>query len=373
MCRMLLVRASEGRADAWPTLHRDNQRSGFSSTVLKGPFEQKWFRDFHDEMIATRCEAIVAEDKVFVGTFAGKLHALSVASGETAWDFQAEGRIGHSPCYCNGQILFGTDAAFNCGYVYSLAAADGALRWKPTDQTFFAFKLDDGTEPFVPPVLFVATGLHNPPTPPTFNPQTGALYTWYASNLSSYSVGVPAAVQRLGQLDAATGTITSIAYAEREQFGAGEFAPPSDESQALSLMGNVIVNTHQGVVIGMDLDSKQWTRFYAARDSYGGIFGPLRVGGWTPPRSNPSSSLVKCAQFSSLPIIYPPFFLPSPFACKTSIQSQRQQTFPPTTWPQNIHYSFRRRLPNERPRPIRCFATTLRRRCRVSRTLPRMC
>jgi len=154
------------------------------------------------------------------------------------------------------------------------------LEKKPTDQTFFAMSLRDGAEPFVPQVLFTATGLHNPPGPPAFNPKTGELYTWYASMLSSYSGGVPAAVQMLGTLDAKTGQLTGVPHNNGEKFNAGEFAPPSDESQSLGLMGSVVINTHQGVVIGYDLQSRQWIRFYSARDTYGGVFGPLRVGGW---------------------------------------------------------------------------------------------
>lgn len=114
----------------WPTLHRDYQRSGYAGQIVPGPYERKWFRDFHDEMIATRCEAIVAEGMVFVGTFAGKLHALDVVNGETVWSFQAHGPIGASPCYRDGRLYFGSDDAFNRGTLYCLNAADGELIWQ---------------------------------------------------------------------------------------------------------------------------------------------------------------------------------------------------------------------------------------------------
>src|SRR5262245_17777431 len=71
-----LAATSHAQPSSWPTLHRDNQRSGHTAEVIGGPYERKWFRDFHDEMIASRVEAIVAEGLVFVGTFAGKVHAL---------------------------------------------------------------------------------------------------------------------------------------------------------------------------------------------------------------------------------------------------------------------------------------------------------
>jgi len=118
-------------ADSWPTLHRDNQRSGYTPTVIPGPYERKWFRDFHDEMIASRVEAIVAEGKVFVGTFAGNLHALNVTDGGTAWTFKAAGPIGHSPVYHNGRLYVGSEGErFDRGYVYCVSAADGREIWR---------------------------------------------------------------------------------------------------------------------------------------------------------------------------------------------------------------------------------------------------
>ena len=102
---LLLATQAHGQ---WHTLHNDYQRSGYSSEVVAGPYERKWWRDFHDEMIATRCEAIVAEDKVFVGTFAGTLYALDIVDGSTQWEFQADGPIGASPCYHDGHIYFGS-------------------------------------------------------------------------------------------------------------------------------------------------------------------------------------------------------------------------------------------------------------------------
>lgn len=110
----------------WPTLHKDLQRSGYTAETLQGPFERKWFRDFHDEMIASRVEAIVAGDKCYVGTFAGNLHALNIADGGTAWTFKAGGPIGHSPVYADGRIVFGADD----GKVYCLDTSNGKEFWE---------------------------------------------------------------------------------------------------------------------------------------------------------------------------------------------------------------------------------------------------
>src|SRR5688500_1138448 len=110
----------------WPTLHRDNQRSGHTAEFVTGPYERKWFRDFHDEMIATRVEAIAARGIVYVSTLAGVVHALDPVTGETRWTFNTRGPVGCSPTYADGRLLFGSDD----GHLYCLDTRDGAERWR---------------------------------------------------------------------------------------------------------------------------------------------------------------------------------------------------------------------------------------------------
>ncbi|HYW78173.1 MAG TPA: PQQ-binding-like beta-propeller repeat protein, partial [Thermoguttaceae bacterium] len=134
----------------WHTLHNDYQRSGHTNEIVEGPYERKWWRDFHDEMIATRCEAIVAESKVFVGTFAGNLYAIDVDSGNTQWKFKAHGPIGASPCYHDGKLYFGSDDAFDRGTLYCLRVASGELVWKyTTPGGIWASPACDGTNVYV--------------------------------------------------------------------------------------------------------------------------------------------------------------------------------------------------------------------------------
>jgi outer membrane protein assembly factor BamB len=428
----------------WPTLHKDLQRSGYTAETLQGPFERKWFRDFHDEMIASRVEAIVAGGKCYVGTFAGNLYALNVADGSTAWTFKAGGPIGHSPAYADGKIVFGSDdgkvtcldagsgrkiwdcdegggiwvsPAVSHGIVYlgtrsgvitALTLGEGQTRWRiqaggiilkpasvtedgekvifgsedmhvyclsrggtllwkskklqglslrdeaptiwkgmvvvrtspadgfhevmnrnqnflakvqkeiplgekdkviddkytayilryseerhkieqqavvkylkdnPWDQTFTALKLEDGTEPWVAPVFYTC-GLHNPPTAPTFNPATGDCYTYYRTSLTNYSRGVRP-FTGVGRIDPATGLIENLNHAQGDQPGWSDFASIGDETQALSLMGGILLSTHQGTVGGLNLATRKWFNVVNARDTYGGIFGPGALpGGW---------------------------------------------------------------------------------------------
>ncbi len=428
----------------WTTLHRDPQRSGFSADVVGGPYERKWHRDFHDEMIASRVEAIVAEGKCFVGTFAGNLHALDVADGKTLWTFRAKGPIGHSPEYRDGRLYVGSDdgklhclKASDGGVVWSYAAGAGVwvaplcdgervyfgdragvfhavdakggarawtiatggmilkpaslsedgkrivfasedmqvyavdpmgkLLWKsrklaglstrdqaptiwkglaivrtspadgfhevmnrnqdfmarvqkaiplgpedkvlndkhgayilrydaardraeqeavvkylaenPHDRTFYALKLEDGTEPWVAPVFYTC-GLHNPPTPPAFDPKTGECYTYTRTCLTNYSRGVRP-FTGVGRIDRETGRIESLWHAQGDEVGWSAFATIGDETQSLSLMGEVLLSTHQGTIGGLHTKTRKWHPIHNARDTYGGIFGPGALpGGW---------------------------------------------------------------------------------------------
>ena len=43
------------------------------------------------------------------------------------------------------------------------------------EQTFHAFRVNDGSEPWIAPILYTG-GLHNPPAPPCANPETGEVF-----------------------------------------------------------------------------------------------------------------------------------------------------------------------------------------------------
>lgn len=430
----------------WRTLHKDYQRSGYTDEVIQGPYERKWYRDFHDEMIATRVEAIVAEDLCFVGTFAGNMYALDISDGGVVWKFKAAGPIGASPCYDKGRLYFGADEGFAKGHLYCLDAKNGSLVWKynagagiwvspacdgriiyfgdragvfhaissrtggllwnletdgmilkpasfslsgdrvifgsedmhvyclssegrllwksnkleglsmrdqgptiwqglaivrtnpadsfhtvlgrngdvlkqiqlsqrrtdedkvlldkwndlimhPTprrrkaeqdgiieyldsnryDKCFYALRLEDGEEPWTAPVFYTG-GLHNPPTPPTFNPKTGELYTFCRSALTYYLRGVRR-YNAMGRIDRRTGRFDFYWPARESDRNWYPFAMIGDETQALSIMGDMLICTHQGTLAGLNLKTLEVTTIWAGRDTYGGIFGPATIQG----------------------------------------------------------------------------------------------
>jgi putative pyrroloquinoline-quinone binding quinoprotein len=425
----------------WPTLHRDYQRSGYTDEIVTGPYERKWFRDFHTEMIASRVEAILAESLCFVGTFAGNLYALDVTNGKTVWRFSTNGPIGHSPCYDGGRVYFGSDD----GYLYCVQATNGKELWRyraqggvwvapacdgdtvyfgdragmfqavdartgkrrwslptgymiltpasfspdqqkilfasedmhvycvsgqgkllwrspklqgvslrdhaptiwrglaivrtnpadgfhttmglngemleavqrklpllsedkvllekwgdyivkktprrraaeqqavmeylknhPAYQTFYAFDLETGAEPWKAQVLYTC-GLHNPATPPTFNPHTGELYTLYRTAMTNYLRGIRR-YSALGRLNRETGRI-DFSWPQTPQKDWNNFPMIGDETQSLSLMGHILIGTHQGELGALNLETTKQNPIWRGRDTYGGIFGPGALSG----------------------------------------------------------------------------------------------
>jgi len=112
-------------ADDWPALHHDNQRSGLSADEVRGPYERKWIGQFDREIITTRVEPIVADGKVFVGTYSGILHTLDAERGRELWQHGLDGPLLHSPACADGAVY----AASAGGEVACLSTDTGEVRW----------------------------------------------------------------------------------------------------------------------------------------------------------------------------------------------------------------------------------------------------
>ena len=111
--------------EEWPMLAHDAARSGATAAEIRPPFERKWYRLFPDEGLMAGVQPVVAGGKVFVGTLAGKLHAIDADTGKDAWTFQAGGPILHACAAAAGKVFFGSAD----GNVYAVIAADGKQAW----------------------------------------------------------------------------------------------------------------------------------------------------------------------------------------------------------------------------------------------------
>lgn len=162
------------------------------------------------------------------------------------------------------------------------------LRAHPEEQTFYAFRLEDGREPWIAPVLYTG-GLHNPPSPPCYNPVTGTLFVQLRSAYGTWDGGGEVRpFTCFGRLDFDTGRVTLVGhgYPSREPGrppGARDmpwmtFNYIGDETQSLSCAPGLLLCTHQGFLGVLNLETGLTASLYGRRDSYGGFYGPANFG-----------------------------------------------------------------------------------------------
>lgn len=156
------------------------------------------------------------------------------------------------------------------------------LKEHPYLRTWFTLELEDGSEPWITSVLFTS-GMHNPPSPPTFHPETGELYTIMPTAIGVYCSGVSQTGIGIGRIDPRTGYVTNIAHAHGDR-EPGYFAGMpmiTDETSTVGLMGDFLTVTHMGAVGGVHLASRRIRQLHGIRDTYGGLFGPgAAPGSW---------------------------------------------------------------------------------------------
>ena len=162
------------------------------------------------------------------------------------------------------------------------------LKAHPDEQTFHAFRISDGGEPWVAPILYTG-GMHNPPTPPCFNPQTGEVFVQLRSAYGIWDGGGEVrSFTCFGKLDVATGRVALVphSYPAKEPSrppGAkdtpwGSFNYIGDETQALSCSPGRLFCTHQGNLGLLDLKTGKIENLFGRRDSYGGFYGAANFG-----------------------------------------------------------------------------------------------
>jgi hypothetical protein len=114
------------RADDWPTVHGNAQRTGWTPDSVRPTYRVEWIRSFPGESICTRVEAIVPEGKVFVGTLQGTLWALDRRTGQVIWKHTCDGSIQHSSAYAAGRVYVGDTG----GTLWALEATSGKPVWR---------------------------------------------------------------------------------------------------------------------------------------------------------------------------------------------------------------------------------------------------
>lgn len=162
------------------------------------------------------------------------------------------------------------------------------LKRHPQEQSFYAFRIRDGREPWIAPILYTG-GLHNPITPPCFNPQTGEVFTQVRSAYTTWDGGGEVRpFTGFGKLDLATGRVELLGHGYPSKDPArppgdkdkpwGSFNYIGDETQTLSCAPGLLFCNHQGNLGQLDLKTGLIVNLFGRRDSYGGFYGPANFG-----------------------------------------------------------------------------------------------
>ena len=78
----------------------------------------------------TESSPLVANDRVYVGDWRGRVYALDRKTGRVRWTFQGKGRIKSAIALSGKRLYFGTYK----GYLYALNAATGKVVWRARSQ-----------------------------------------------------------------------------------------------------------------------------------------------------------------------------------------------------------------------------------------------
>lgn len=131
-----------GSSDNWPTYRCDIARSGFTMENLPPELFLQWIdspshppkpcwpmpaAELPRMHVDNAYHAAIAEGMVFMGSsVTNEIYALDLSSGDFRWTFYTQGPVRFAPFVSEGRVYTGSDD----GYVYCLAAKDGALLWK---------------------------------------------------------------------------------------------------------------------------------------------------------------------------------------------------------------------------------------------------
>jgi outer membrane protein assembly factor BamB len=162
------------------------------------------------------------------------------------------------------------------------------LKEHPDEQSFYAFRVEDGSEPWIAPILYTG-GLHNPLTPPCVNRETAEVFTQVRSAYGVWDGGGEVRpFTGFGKLDLKTGRVALLepAYQSKEAGrppGAkdmpwGSFNYIGDETQTLSCSPEVLISNHQGFIGVFNWQTRTIANLFGKRDSYGGFYGAASFG-----------------------------------------------------------------------------------------------
>jgi hypothetical protein len=123
----------------WPQLQNTPQRTGYSPCNVRPPVRVRWQTRLADVdpvgITYAAAQAIVADDRVYVGCKSGRMHAFDAGTGTQIWAFAAGGPILHTAGYAGGKLFFGAMD----GRIYAVNAPSGEPAWTFGNERRFGF------------------------------------------------------------------------------------------------------------------------------------------------------------------------------------------------------------------------------------------
>lgn len=106
----------------WPMLGGGPDRAGLEVPSFRLPLTPAWTFDTGGRIVGS---AVIRDGRAFVGSDAGHLHALDLATGRPAWSFATGAAVRCSPAVAGGLVYCGSDN----GEFHALEADSGKKRW----------------------------------------------------------------------------------------------------------------------------------------------------------------------------------------------------------------------------------------------------
>jgi hypothetical protein len=107
----------------WPMLGGSPDRAGLLTVSLPSALEPAWKFNAGGRVVGS---AAIRDGKVFVGSDAGKIHAIDLATGKRLWEFATGAAVRCSPAVAGGLVYCGSDSS----EFVALEADTGKLRWR---------------------------------------------------------------------------------------------------------------------------------------------------------------------------------------------------------------------------------------------------
>ena len=116
---------------SWTTFHGDNSRAGYSDSSAPSTNDVKWSYTTGNMIFSSPA---VAYDKIFIGSYDGKMYALDQTTGSYVWSFNAGEAIVSSPAVADNKVFFCTigTTSVPSRKVYCLSQSSGSQVWMRT-------------------------------------------------------------------------------------------------------------------------------------------------------------------------------------------------------------------------------------------------